>query len=740
MTKIILDPTNLYPVELNYTIINNEVEWLKYFTLKDEAYWIKNKIPCAWTKEWLKVWNKTDLIIEIKEKPRPLLASILKPLSIPTQWNDQQILDILNQLNTYPDNNKIAHLLAEISDTELKRWECITPSEKHLAQWLCVNIPEEYQVFEQFWLDNFINHNHDDKLIEYYRINNKLNLLKDWLGIGLNKIDNLGIYPLPLPVALEKEFLNFWTEKILKTQGKIIENLILPQEYQKELIAERAYNIFLEKTNWITRDRVAKISIYLNADKRQKLNQLIPPSQPIPLDIKAKPDDCLQWVTNHYLPFRLWEINNNINKNHEEKNQISSNLADSFVNWIVKNYPELKLDSVEKSWLNYSVTAQVEKMGKNNPILWVVIDGLGWLDHRELILKLTQKQSLFLKQDIMPKFSILPTKTEYAKWSLFSQLLPKHNSWNNNAGDGFSFINNGCRYTDKNKVKLIGDLQQKKYQIYCWDTTQLDELYHHETDWQTLYKLERDKVLDGIVKDILHFLEQYPEPEKLQIIIASDHGQIIGEVDKINNYPDNLKPQGRMAIGTTDDSRFVVLSAQKFDLPHDISVVRNQDSLGSFNHTKNQKIIGNHGGLFPEEVVVGFSILSKNIFRLPVFISCQGEGKAKGKGELQIIIDNPNRVSLTNLYLYINEIEELRMGKMLNIIIPSNQTINHKLEINKSPELPLDRSKNYLNLSGKIIFNFADIELGEANLDFQSLLTIQQIFTSGFTGGLDEFF
>lgn len=740
MTKIILDPTNLYPIEQNYIIISNEVEWLKKFTLKDEAYWIKNKIPCAWTKEWLKVWNKTNLIIEIKENPRSLLASILNPLSIPNQWNEQQMLGILNQLNTYPNNNKIAHLLAEISDTELKLWECITPSEKHLAQWLCVNIPEEYQVFEQFWLDNFISHNHENKFIEYYRINNKLNLLKNWVGIGLNKVDNLGIFPLSLPVIIEKEFINFWEEKIVQTQGEIIKKLILPQEYQKELIAEIAYNIFLEKTNWITRDRVAKISIYLNADKRQKLNQLIPPSQPKPLDINAKPDDCLQWVTNYYLPFRLWEINHNMSNNNEDKNQISSNLADSFVNWIVKNYPELKLDCVEKSWLNDSVTLQVEKLAKNNPILWVIVDGLGWLDHRELIFKLTQKKSLSIQQDIQPKFSILPTKTEYAKWSLFTQLLPDHNSWNNNAGDGFSRINNGHRYTDRNKAKLIEDLQQKKYQIYCWDTTQLDELYHHETDWQTLYKLEREKVLDGIVKDILHFLQQYPEPEKLQIIIASDHGQIIGEVDKINNYPNNLKPQGRMAIGTTDDSRFVVLSAQKFHLPYDISVVRNQDSLGSFNHTQNQKIIGNHGGLFPEEVVVGFSILNQNISRLPVLITCKGEGKAKDRGELEIIINNHNKLSLTNLCLYINEIEELKMGKILDIVIPPNQTINHKLEINKCPELLPDNSNNNYTLSGKLTFNFANTELGEAELDAQSLLTIKQIFTSGFTGGLDEFF
>lgn len=740
MTKIVLDPTNLYPVDAGYILISNEVEWLKYFTLKDEAYWIKNKIPCAWTREWLKVWNKTDLIIETKQNPRPILASILTPLSIPSQWNDQQVLDILNKLNNYPNDHQIAYLLADISKTELKLWEYITPSEKHLAQWLCIKVPEEYQIFEQVWLNKFIENNQNDKLIEHYKINNKLNILRDWLGIGLNKIDDLSIYPFPLPVILEEEFINYWGEKISKTKGKIIGNLILPKEYQKERIAEIAYKIFLEKPNWITRDRLAKISIYLNADKRQKLNQLIPPSQPKPLDINAKPEDCLQWVTDYYLPFRVWEINHNINNNNEGKNNISNDLADSFVNWIVKNYPELKIDSVEKSWLNYNVTAQVEKLAKNNPILWVVIDGLGWLDHRELIFKLTKENLLSIQQDIQPKFSILPTKTEYAKWSLFAQLLPSHNFWNNNAGDGFSLINNGCRYTDANKTKLIEDLQEKKYKIYCWDTTKLDELYHHETDWKTLYELEREKVLDGIVKDILHFLAQYPEPEKLQIIIASDHGQIIGEVNKINNYPDDLEAQGRMAIGITEDPRFVVLSAQRFGLPSDISVVRNQDSLGSFNYTKNQKIIGTHGGLFPEEVVVGFSILSKNILRLPISITCKGEGKAKEKGELEIIIDNPNAVPLTNLYLYINEIEELKVGKMLDITIPANQKITHKLEIKKIPELPPDKTENYLALSGKITFNFANTELGEAKLDSQSLLTIQQIFTSGIKGGLDEFF
>ena len=737
MSKIILDPTKLYQPLTNYIVINTEVEFLQYFTLENDGYWIKGERLCEWAKEYLRVWNKSSFIIEEKQDPRSKLEAILQPFSIPDNWDNQYILEIVTQLDNYNSQNSIEFLLADVTNLSQDFWLTNELSIQHLAQWLSITIPEKYEIFADFWLYHLINKTQAD-LVNYYKIENKEQLLKSWLGLNndFDIINRLGQYPLTIPDFYLEEIKNFWRQKIYQTEAKILDQLILHQQAGKEIIASVAYSILLDNPSWITEEIITKISIYLRNQQTLELQEKLPPQQPLPLSTDATPQEALQWATEFYLPFRKWETTINITPKQE---QISEQLADSFVNWIVKYYPELKLDNVEKSWLNYNVTAQVEKLAKNNPILWVVIDGLGWLDHQELIFKLTQENILSIKQDIKPKFSILPTKTEYAKWSLFTQLLPSHNSWKNNAGDGFSLINNGCRYTDKNKAKLIEDLQEKKYQIYCWDTTKLDQLYHHETDWKTLYELEREKILDGISKDILHFLAQYPEPENLQIIIASDHGQIIGEVNKINNYPNNLEAQGRMAIGITEDHRFVVLSAQRFGLPHDISIVRNQDSLGSFNYTKNQKIIGTHGGLFPEEVVVGFSILSKNISRLPVLIICKGEGKAKEKGELEIIIDNPNTVRLTNLCLYINEIQELKTGKILNIDVRSNKKINHILEIKTIPELPPDKTENYLSLSGKITFSFANTEVAEAKLDSQSLLTIEQIFTSGIKGGLDEF-
>jgi hypothetical protein len=738
MNKIILDPTGLYQPLPDYIAITTEVEWLKYFTLEDENYWIKGKTLCNWTEEWLRVWNKSDLIIERKQVPRPKLTAILTPLSIPDDWDNHYILKLATLIDSYTSNHPLESLLADITKTEESFWLIDNLSIEHLAKWLCLQIPQNYQIFEDVWKHKISqNHNHDH-LLSHYQTENKNQLLKNWLGLtlDLNFINVLGKYPLNVPDSCLKEFRNFWEQKIYQTEAKILDDLILYQEPGKEIIAFIACDFLLKHPIYINQERISKIILYLTNTKKSQLKQKLPPIQPLPLSIDDSPQDALKWVTESYLPFRSWETN--INYTPKEQ-QISEQLANSFVNWIIKYYPELKIDNVENSFLNYNVAFQVQKLAKENPILWIVVDGLGWLDHQELIAILTDNNQLSLEREITPLFSILPTKTEYAKWSLYSQLLPEHSSWKPNAKDGFSMVKSGKRYTDNNKHELNQDLKENKYQIYCWDTDQLDELYHQEKDWKTLYTVERVNRLEGIAKNIQYFLKEYHSSEELKIIIASDHGQMMGEVQKLSNCPAELKSKGRMGIGKTDDSRFIVLDARRFGLPHDISIVRNSDCISAFTYTKDQEIIGSHGGLFPEEVVVGFSVLSQSLKRDPVLVTCSGEGKPQQPGELIITIHNHNLVSLTNLCLYINELQEFKTGKILNITIKPNEKFIHKIPINKYPELPPDKNKTTIQLSGKLTFLFANNDLRESNIDSKSFITIQQIFSSGFQGDLDDF-
>ncbi|MDK2409691.1 hypothetical protein QHH11_08200 [Aphanizomenon sp. PH219] len=166
MNKIILDPTGLYQPLTDYIAITTEVEWLKYFTLEDENYWIKGKTLCNWTEEWLRVWNKSDLIIEKKQVPRPKLAAIFSHLSIPDDWDDQYILKLATQLDSYTSNHPLESLLADITNTEESFWLIDNLSIEHLAKWLCLQIPQSYQIFEDVWKHKISqNHNHDQEII-----------------------------------------------------------------------------------------------------------------------------------------------------------------------------------------------------------------------------------------------------------------------------------------------------------------------------------------------------------------------------------------------------------------------------------------------------------------------------------------------------------------------------------------------------------------------------------------------
>ncbi|NJR51927.1 MAG: hypothetical protein HC780_22505 [Leptolyngbyaceae cyanobacterium CSU_1_3] len=305
------------------------------------------------------------------------------------------------------------------------------------------------------------------------------------------------------------------------------------------------------------------------------------------------------------------------------------------------------------------------------------------------------------------------------------------------AGKGFPMMGIGKRYTDRKRDALHRDMKQNAHQLYCWDTDKLDHLYHTEQGWENLYQVQRPHVLEGIAREIEYCVQQHPNPEHLKIVIASDHGQMIGEAEHLSNCPEGLELKGRMAIGKTDDPRFVVLEAERYGLPHDLSIVRGAACLNAFSYTEKKEIIGSHGGLFPEEVVVGVSVLCPFTARLSVQVTCQGEGNSGQSGEITLAIDNSNTVPLTQLCLYINELNDLKTGYPLNIKVPAGQKVLVEVPIANYPELPPNHEGNQLAITGELKFQFADVEAGTASLDPQSLLIVKQLFSSGLD--IDDF-
>jgi len=716
---------DVYPVESGYVAIKTEVEWIQSFGVSNSPYWIIGDRLCEWTLKWLEVWEKTDLV-KTKQSPRRALESIFDPLPLPDDWTDQQLITLELKLSQFPKDNPIAFLLADLSDSNPQIWH-ESASPQNLAAWLTTQIPSEYQPMEKLWQHRQAEQ--DNILGQYYQTHDKQTLLKQWLGIVKPNIPDLGDYPLAIPDAIASEFDNYWTSKIIQTNGDAI-NSLTANQVGLDRISAITYRLMRDRSILILETRLAKLK--LSPQQRQELRSILPPDTPVPLAIDADYRAAFDWVTNSYLPFRKWET---VTEQLPIEQRQSDHLASSFEAWIFKHYGTLRVSPVAESQLNYNVAAMVQNLYQESPILWVVIDGLGWLDHQELLQYLTETKELAIATAISPRFSILPTKTEYAKWSLYAQLTCDDSEWKVSADltKVFEKIGTGKRYTDgKRETQLYPALKQGFDHIYCWDTEKLDELYHSGRDWQSLYEVERPNVLRSLAEHIKYCVKLHPRPDSLKIVIASDHGQMMGEVAQIQEYPTHLEAKGRMAIGNTDDPRFIVLDQERFGLPYDISIVKGAYCLGSFNRNLAGESLGTHGGLYPEEVVVGVSVLSTVVTRAPIFVTCSGSGKAAQSGEIIISIDNShNSVPLTALSLYISEIPSLKNGFADLPSVPAHQRVSHSIIITY-PEVPPDAKNNNLNLTGELIFYFADAEKSQAILEPTSAIAIQQIFSSGF--------
>jgi hypothetical protein len=389
---IILDPSKAYPPDKSrYTVIETEVDWIRNFGIGNTPYWVRGKALCDWTEEWLRGWKRTHQIAEIKKTPRDKLASLLEPGLVPQDWTDQQCLAVVTRLEKYPDAEPIAYLLADITESDLQVW-LGQPSRENLAQWLAIRVPEEAVPLEKAWQAK----RPHSSLNSYYQTTVKLQLLRQWLGIAEPKPVELGAYPFDdVPTILQAEFDHFWEREFYRSNFSVLDDLDLARQSASQRIAARAYEVLKESPGFITTLREKQLKGYIGFEQYQDLTQRHRPPEPQPLPLDASPKDALSWVTEGYLPLRRWET---VVANLPKEKQVCDPLATSFEAWMLEHYPSLTVDSVPSSWLNYNVCHQVEELCAQGPVFWVVVDGLGWLDHQALLAMLTEKQGLQLEQ------------------------------------------------------------------------------------------------------------------------------------------------------------------------------------------------------------------------------------------------------------------------------------------------------------------------------------------------------
>ena len=733
MGKFVLDPTGLYSPAGDAVSVASERQWLEHVGRTSNACWVSGEWLCRWTREWLRYHDATQLVVDEKRFPRPLLQAYLKNVPIPNEWDDRRVLAWVEKLESYPTEDCIAYFLADLTCSAPGIW-FEPPSIEHLAYFLGLEIPSELQPFLSVWAEG-LRGRIDEEWVKYYASDERQEVLRSWLGIQSGACPD-EVFPLEVPGNLEAYFDAHWATKLTQTECAVLDSIDVAKQTGIRRIAAVAAGVFASKQSWLTTARFRKLVPFLPSQTAQQLRALIPPDPPMPLSLDASPAAATKWATSEYLPYRKWQTRY---EPHGAAAEVAQDAAALFVDWLLNAYPTLKLDPVAHSSLNYSSTTEVMTRSAKSPVLWVVVDGLGWLEHVELLRILCGSGRFSVTNSLTPKIAILPTKTEFAKWSLYSQLLPSHLTWEPDAGKGFQNTADCERYTDapSRRESLAADLKANKRRVYCWDTVRYDSLFHNDTNWRHLVEVAVPNLLATIADEILYFVSQHPEPASVQVVICSDHGQLMGEHEQLDSTPTECEYSGRMAYGSVEDPRFVRLDAEKYGTQRDISVVRGPGCIRPYQVSHSGEAVGVHGGLYPEEVIVGMSVLRLGAHRKPLTVVCSGMGKAQQAGILRVDIVNPNESNVTDGYLYVSEIPSLAGGIPLRLdVAPFGQTTVYA-DVDQWPESPFGGDSNRLKLTGVLRFRFSSVEDSESQLSAASALEITQMFRSGLD--IDEF-
>ena len=480
----------------------------------------------------------------------------------------------------------------------------------------------------------------------------------------------------------------------------------------RKIYADAVIEYFSHNPSDLTMDALHQISGLLSRVERARLARLIEQTSISPLEKDDDWQSVLTWVTEQYLSLRLPD-----GQNRDEEADI---LAASFSNWILENYPKLANLDRETSPINLRTFYTVRTLSSNYWVLWVVVDGLSYTNHRRLIQLLSEKSaSLRLEQDFA-LFAVLPTITERAKYGLTTGKFPQENE-RNEWGTQSIFLAefpDGVYAGNAGAAKLTEGLNRETPTVCYWNYTAIDDCFHDQTDL-VFAQHEVDGQLRSLAGKINQLVLTSANPNRLSVVICSDHGQMVGYCRKLKIDLQNQKARGRTVLGDisgphdrldqsfarNSDEETVYLNPKGFRLAEPTTLALGRTYFVDWQNNARQEAIGVHGGLFPEEVVVGLSVLVRRPIRKLLTATITGIGETGQPGVVALQIDNANSTPITLLAIEIESVEISNTSNLIHKKIGAHQTVTLELLVRG---YPVPQTNDEFTALGALCYEFDD--------------------------------
>lgn len=608
-TRLYLDRVGDAVADDPLPIATTEVELLRLLNSHQSGI-IRGNSLCRWASEYARGRG-----IEIVNLPSPSeqLRGCFPGLS------DTQIRQLSERLGKKLGSGqeisavRVAHWLWG------DEWWLEQPGPEHTAFWLLwwlEHQPTESEIAILTYIgDQFTRRCHTPHA-KAYSVDDQataLQHIKTWLGFeGASQWDE---FPIPFSDKLTEIIEGEINNQILEVQGEVISSL--PKGIDKRVLqiaAQQSAIYYASRPRDLTYEAFRQLEPYLEGQRRSELEKLLPPTLPGP--IPTDPSEYGKWFISEYLPYRI--------RIREEDISEALKIGRLFAVQYLHAYKEnVHSDSTFRRTLSWEKAGQIYR-NPGTMTLMIVLDGLSYLDMQYLWTEIQRlddtKRLAVISEEVV--FAPLPTITKWAKPALLGGLPP-----------GRAVADPNCAnmgYTQEPDIlrELTSGSQEK---VVVWRDLEPDFTYHKSKGFSEAIDKAKG-ALSGFAMRLIRVIKEVPDSISLKVIVTTDHGRLYGESSRSHPLPPDTTSHQRTALGHMalkdslcfdGDQNIAYLHKEAFRLPEDCAVVVTEGSFVTQDGKRGQDVFP-HGGVFPEEVLIPWWVLGRDINLAPLYAELPG--------------------------------------------------------------------------------------------------------------------
>ncbi|SDY29856.1 hypothetical protein [Hymenobacter psychrophilus] len=672
---LLLDSCGDAPIPPGHLLVATEVEWLRYTVLASRGQAapavVRGTVLERWASSW---WEMAGGTCKKLTSPGELLRRALPSLSTP----EAQILARQLQAEwgdgNWPSPLSLAAVLAVLFPEAAALWELepsaepstLTAATVQWLAWLLTSepLPATAEQVLRVWVSHWQAETPAAGELLPLSANTGQELLRAWCGlpgpsISYPQHQALGLLdecPYALPAEWIMEAKQAWEDE-LRAQVAAV-----PADTEAGLIVATwwgqtraaihhaalvpvALDIVLryldEQPATLSEDLLRALRGSLPAAEYARLHKQLPP--PEPSTLPTEPDAVLRWVTDEYLPYRTWQAEQ---PNNPSASLIARTHAVAFGEWLLATYPgQLAGAAHPFQQLYWAQHTRTRPQHANEIVIWVIADGLGWNDARLLARTVHEhSQGDIAAIQATPCFGLLPTITRFTKAAI-------------RAGVPYQQMRARQAQSDADAAADVRDHQDpvsrarqlQGGQMLVWRPLQPDKAYH-ETGEVSVVRRSVQAELRKLAETIVEITRAVPRAHGLRVLLTTDHGRMLGPGSREVTVPEGFEAHGRVTYreqpgpppAASEDIIWLDPTTW-FNLPCWVGVVRDERSF-RVRRADGSQAGGpdnfSHGGIWPEEVVVPWLSLARNVVPTRLSGSASGHSRVGATGPVTLQLNH----------------------------------------------------------------------------------------------------